>query len=168
MGGPAVAAAGRAGVAQFARAAAARASEIELHGPRHLADVAAAFTLRTSDFPEAAGAGPLAGAADLVAGNVDSGLGAFYGLPEIDVHHVFEVAAFFRRSLRGAALAAEKLRENIAETASRFGAPAAPRAAARKVGEIETAEIHIGVVALSALPRGRRRAGETALGVEAE
>src|SRR5205085_4130276 len=112
MGGPAVASAGRAGVAQFARAAAARASEIELHGPRHLADVAAAFTLRTSDFPKAAGARPVASAADLIAGNVDSGLGAFYGLPEIDVHHVLEVAAFFRLSLRAAALAAEKLREN--------------------------------------------------------
>ena len=70
-GHAAIAAAGRAGVAQLARAAAARAGQVELHGAGHLADVAGALALRAGDFAGAGRAGAVAGAADLVAGDVE-------------------------------------------------------------------------------------------------
>src|SRR5471032_2978968 len=91
----AVAAAGGTGIAQFPGSAAPRAGEIEFHGARHLADVAGAFALGTSDFARAGGAGAMASGADIVTGDVDLGLSAFDGLPEIDVHYVFQVGALF-------------------------------------------------------------------------
>jgi hypothetical protein len=117
-------------------AAAARAGEAEFHGAGHLRHIAGAFALRAGDFAGAGRSGAVAGAADFVARDVETRLRAFDGLPEIDVHHVFEVAALFRLDVRlgGAAFAAEELREDIAEAARpgaalgtpSTGAPPAP------------------------------------------
>src|ERR1035438_9406561 len=85
-----LAAATRTGVAQLAGTAASRATEVELHGARHLADVPRAFALLAGGFAGAGGAGAVARVADVVARDVDPRLGAFDGLPEVDIHHVLE------------------------------------------------------------------------------
>ena len=61
---------------------------------------AGAFALRAGDFAGAGGAGAVAGVADVVAGDVEARLRAFDGLPEIDIHHVLEVAALFGLGVR--------------------------------------------------------------------
>src|SRR5581483_4549344 len=74
-----------------------------------------------------------------------AGLRAVQRLPEVDIHHIFEVAALFGLRLRRAA-AAEKLREDVAETSSAagpgFGAPSAATGAGEIIGKIESPEIH--------------------------
>ena len=67
------AAAGGAGIAEFAAAAAARAGEVKLHRAGHLGDIAGALTLRAGDFSRCAGACAMTGAADLVAGDFPGG-----------------------------------------------------------------------------------------------
>src|SRR5471030_2730860 len=163
-------AAGGTGVAQFPGSAAPRAGEIEFHGARHLADVAGAFALGTSDFARTGGAGAMAGGADIVTGDVDLRLSAFDGLPEIDVHYVFQVSALFGRGLRLApGAAAKELREDIAEAAgrgrSRFRALASSARARREVGEVEAAEIHVGMRRLAGAALAR---GVTVVRVEAD
>ena len=114
----------------------------------------------------------MAGLADLVAGDIQARLGAFDGLPEIDIHHVFEVAALFGLRLLGFAASPEKLREDVAEAAAGLGAaartapPALPRTG-HKIGEIEAAEIHAGVRTLLARA-ARSSAREAVLRIEAE
>src|ERR1035438_5730626 len=107
----AFAAAGGAGVAQLAGPAAARAGEAELHGAGHLGDVAGTMALRAGDFAPAARARTVAGTADFVAVDAELGLGAADGLPKIDIHYIFEIAALFRAglSLLRRTLAAEEL-----------------------------------------------------------
>src|ERR1017187_2550089 len=155
----AFAAAGGAGVAQLAGSAAARAGEAELHGAGHLGDVAGTMALRAGDFTSAARTRAVAGAADFVAVDVELGLGAADGLPEVDIHYIFEIAALFRGGLRllRRALAAEELREDIAEAAG-IGAPATREL----IGKIEPVEIHSRV----RIGRARRGPGESALGIE--
>src|ERR1019366_6188578 len=55
-----LAAAAGAGVAQLAGAAASRATEVELHGAGHLADVSRAFALLAGGFAGAGGTGAVA------------------------------------------------------------------------------------------------------------
>src|ERR1039458_370620 len=107
----AFAAAGGAGVAQLAGPAAARAGEAELHGAGHLGDVAGTMALRAGDSAPAARARTVAGTADFVAVDAELGLGAADGLPEIDIHYIFEIAALLGLGLRllRASLAAEEL-----------------------------------------------------------
>ena len=116
----AIAAAGGAGVVQLARAAAARAGQVEPHGAGHLDNLAGAFALRAGHFARARRARAVAGRADLVARDVQARLGAADGLPEVDVQHVFEIVAFFRLRLLRLPLAAavEELRKDIAEAAA--------------------------------------------------
>src|ERR1039457_6374953 len=158
-GDAAFASAGGAGVAQLARPAAAWAGEAELHGAGHLGDVAGTMALRAGDFTPAARARTVARGADFVAVDVELGLGAADGLPEIDIHYIFEIAALLGLGLRllRATLAAEELREDIAETAG-IGAPAAREL----IGKIESVEVH-SRVRIRGAGRGR---GESALGIE--
>src|SRR5271157_20551 len=157
----AFAAAGGADVAQLAASAAARAGEAELHGAGHLRHVAGAMTLRTGHFAATARARPVAGGADFVAIDVELGLHAADGLPEIDIHYIFEIAALFRArlSLLRPTPAAKELRENIAETAG-VGAPATRELIL--IGKIESVEIHSRV----RTRRARRGPGESALGIK--
>ena len=72
------------------------------------------------------------------------------GLPEIDVHDIFQVAALLRLRLRRATASTEKLGEDIAESAAGFRAPAAARTSSRatpgtarkEIRKIEPAEVH--------------------------
>src|SRR5262249_38655804 len=93
-------------------------------------------------------------------------------LPEIDIHHVLEVAAFFRLLvLLFAAATAEELRENVAKTAPSFArttAAACPASGRGKIGKIEPAEIHSGMRALSRARTAGSRAGKSILRIEAE
>ncbi len=79
-----------------ALAVAARAGEAELHGARHLRDVAGPIALRTNGGRAAHRAAAVAGLADFLARNVEPHLRPADGLPEIDVQPVFEIGAFFR------------------------------------------------------------------------
>src|ERR1019366_2913968 len=173
VGDASLSAAGGAGVAQLAGAAASRATEVELHGAGHLADVSRAFALLAGGFAGAGGTGAVAGIADLVACDIHTRLGAFDGLPEVDVHHVLEVAALFGFDVGGFVTTAEELREDVAETAGAgFMTPAAGGRAARSgrhIGEVETAEIEMRT-GLPSASRATRTAGagKTVLGIKAE
>ena len=175
-GDAAVAAAGGAGVAQLAGAAAARAGEVELHGAGHLGDVAGAFALRAGDFAGAGGAGAVAGVADFVAGDVEARLGAPDGLPEIDIHHVFEVAALFGLGLRRAAPRPPKNCEKMSRKppasaprsrGARRGCRAAGPARCEEIRKIEAAEIHVRAGGPAGTRPPGRRAGKAVLGIEA-
>src|SRR5208283_2929290 len=120
-----IAAAGGAGVAQPSAAVASRASKIEPHGPRHLADVAGPLALRAVHFARARRTRPVASATDFVTVDVEPRLRPLDGLPEIDVHHVFEVAALLRFRLVCRAVTGKELREDVAEAAARLRAPPA-------------------------------------------
>ncbi len=70
-------------------------------------------------------------------------LGALDGLPEIDIHHIFEVAALFRLGMLVlAGLAAEELGKDVAKTTAGFGAPptrsSAPRQRRRRPGAMKS------------------------------
>ena len=100
----------------------------------------------------------MAGVASLVAGDVDARLGAADGLPEIDIHDVFEVAALFGLGLFLAAPRPlknwEKMSRKPPEPPLRCGGrrcPEAPGRAAEDIGEVETGEIHVGLGALGAV-----------------
>src|ERR1019366_7034030 len=147
---PALTAAFRACVPQFPRASAPRARQVELHGSGHLRHVARPLAL-SAHAPARAGDSrtrPAARAAHVVARDIQTHLGALDGLPEVDVHDVFKVAALFRFRLLlvGRAMAPEKLREYVPEPARvRAPARAAPRAAPRpgkRIRKIEAVEIH--------------------------
>src|SRR5579871_3573076 len=167
-----IAAAGRARIAQLAGAAAARARQIELHGAGHLADVACPFALRTSDFAGASRAGAVAGAADFVAGDIDPSGGALDGLPEIDIHYIFEVSALLGLGLRRFTAVAEKLGKDVAETggagfgSAATGAAGAALRAGKVIGKIEPPEVHSGTGAPASTARSAR-AGKAVFGVEA-
>src|ERR1022692_2715244 len=173
VGDASLAAATGTGIAQLAGTAASRATEVELHGAGHLADVSRTFALLAGGFAGAGGTGATAGVADVVARDIDTRLGAFDGLPEVDIHHVLEVAALFGFDVGGFVTTAEELREDVAETAGAgFMTPAAGGRAARSgrhIGEVETAEIEVGT-GLPAASRTTRRArtGKTVLGIKAE
>src|SRR5579885_1654213 len=110
----------------------------------------------------------MTGSAHVVAGNAQARLGALYGLPEVDVHHIFEIFALLRLGLTlGGAAAAEELRKDVAEPAGFRGAAAAcARGAREQVGKIEPAEIHSGLrAAAGALPSGPC-SGEAVLRIE--
>src|SRR5579883_2077468 len=117
----------------------------------------------------------MAGGAPLIAGDFDSGLGAPDRLPEADVEAVFEIGAFFRLLFGGGSAAraapTEELAEDIAEGAAggfarlRFRRPARPHV----IGEIEAAEIHVGVAPATAAAAARSAgAREAILGVETD
>ena len=55
-------------------------------GAGHLADVSRTFALLAGGFAGAGGTGAVASIADFVARDIDALLGAFNGLPEIDIH----------------------------------------------------------------------------------
>ena len=99
------------------------------------------MALRASDFAPAARSRTVASGANFVTVDVELGPGAADGLPEIDIHYIFQVAALLglRLSLVRATPAAEKLRENIAEAAA-IGAPPARGL----IGKIESVEVHSG------------------------
>ena len=108
---------------------------IEPHGAGHLADVAGALTLRAGHFARAARSGAVTGAADFVARDIEAGLGAADGLPEIDIHDVLEVAALFGLLLGCApAAAAEELGEDVAEAAAARSRSGASGSAASRAG----------------------------------
>src|ERR1035437_8876762 len=157
------------GIPQFPRASAARAGQVELHGPGHLGHVASPLALWAGGLAHAGHSRtrPAARAAQIVARDIQAHLRALDGLPEIDVHRVFEVAALFRFRLRLVARAAapEKLRENVAEATARgVRAPARPPGRAREsIRKIEAAEIHAGLGATAS----RTGAREAALRIEA-
>src|SRR5262249_6265049 len=147
--------------------AAARTGQVELHGSRHLADVARPFALWAGHFAGSGGARSMAGSAGLVARDVYLRLCAPDRLPEIDIHDIFEVAALFRRFLLGLAAPAEKLAEDVPESAAAFGCPAAAALGpfVHVIGEIEAAEIE--VLTLRPALAGLRRS-VAILGVKAE
>src|SRR5438309_2955742 len=108
---------GGAGVLQLAFTATARAGAIELHCPRHLRNRAGAVALRAGDRTARGLSRAIACRADLVAGDVELGLRAAYGLPEVDIERVFEVGALLRLLGLLVAAAAEKLRKDIRKSA---------------------------------------------------
>src|ERR1022692_965590 len=163
-GHAAIARARGAGVTERAGTAAAGAGEVEPHGSRHLGHVAGAFALRTGDFSGARRTRAAAGVANLVARDIQTGLRSSDGLPEIDVHHVLEVAALFRFGLlRGSTPPPEELRKDIAEAAPGFGPGAAFRSGSPSghVRKIEPSEIHSGMGAMAGRTCGTG-AGEAA------
>src|SRR5262249_33930846 len=152
--------------AQHARTIAARACEAELHRAGHLTHLAGPVALRTRNLARAGRSRPVAGAAGLVARDVQARLCTSDGLPEIDVHHIFEIAAPFPLRLFLSTASAKELRKHVAKTAAaRLGAPAAfrsPRASGEVVRKIEAAEIH-SRVRTRALRAARSGARETVL-----
>src|ERR1019366_2814305 len=173
VGDASLAAATRTGVAQLAGTAASRATEVELHGAGHLADVSRTFALLAGGLAGAGGTGTAAGIADVVARDIDARLGAFDGLPEVDIHDVLEVAALFGFDVGGFVATAEELREDVAETAGAgfVTAAAGGRAArsGRHIGEVETAEIEMGTgLPTASRATWRAGAGKTVLGIKAE
>ena len=143
MGHASVASAGRTHIAQFSRAAALRAGQVEAHRAGHLTDMAGALTLRTGDLACARGPRAMAGSTGFVARDVHARLRAADRLPEIDGHPIFQVSAFFGFLVLALA-AAEELAENVAKTAAGLGAaPAARSGVTGKIGEIEAAEIEL-------------------------
>ena len=145
--------AGGAGIAQPSLAVAARAGEVELHGAGHLVDVAGAIAFRAHR-GSAARPRPVPWQVSQISWRVDieRDLGAADGLPEIDVHSVFEVGAFFGAagSAAFAPLPAEELGEDIAERASAASRlRTGPAAVVHVIGKIEAAEIHAGLHRLS-------------------
>ena len=114
-------------IAQPAFAVAARAGEAEFHGARHLRHVAGAIALGTNGRVAARRSGAIAGLANFLARSRSAHLRPADGLPEIDVHPVFQVRAFFRAAARLlAARVAEELAEDVAEASRAAAAGAAP------------------------------------------
>src|SRR5690348_12160932 len=150
------------GIPQFAAAAATRTGQVEAHRARHLAHVPRALALRTGHFAGTRGvrARTVTGAAHVVARYVDARLRAADRLPEIDVHHVFEIAALFRLRLPAAASAIEELRKDVPKSptaaAPRLGPPAGSRARSagprEKVRKIEPRKVHVGLRTSALLP----------------
>src|SRR5579871_1183969 len=166
----AVAMAGGAGVLQFTFAAAARAGQVEFHGPGHLRNLAGAAALRAGNGGAGRFAGTIARRADFVACDVDFGLGASNGLPEIDIERVLEIGAFFGMLFAFLAAPAEQIGEDVGEPAASAAggaaglAPACAGLRGEKVREIKSAEVHV----VRGLPAALRAgSGETVLGVEA-
>src|SRR6202040_698056 len=119
--------------AQFSGASAAGARHVEAHFPRGLLDrsgpAASGASLRRTNR-----ASPVAGFAGLHARDRKFFHRTAHGVPEINLHLVFQVAARFLLRLHFAATAApEKLAEQIAETSAASCRPCTRTAATAKI-----------------------------------
>ena len=120
----------------LAGSAALRAGDVELHSPGCLRDVSAAASARTR-FRFSDHAFTTAVRAAFLTGDVQAHDGTADGVPETDVHLVFQIAAGFGLSRHsGAASATKHAGENVFESAATAAA-----AAAAEIRKIEAAEI---------------------------
>ena len=162
-------------VAKFARTTASRATEVESHGPGHLRNLAGPGAFRTLHYCSTSLPTAIASCAGFLALNTKTDLGAFDGLPEINVQRIFQICALFRSfaTCRAASTAPEKLAEQIAKAATAAGREilwtraSATIAAALlliyKIAKIEPAEIHSWSSTLCAWITGPRHSG---IGIE--
>ena len=152
-------------IPQPALASAARTGETELHGARHLRDVASAIALWANRVRPALASGSPACFAALQSRDGKRDLRAPDGLPEVDFEGVLEVRARLRLRRRPRLRSpSEHLAEHVAKAAPGTACAGAStsRGLRENVRKIESAEAHLGT-----LPRAFASRSGGVRGIEA-